>query len=94
MEFSRQEYWSGLPFPTPGDLPHPGIEFESPVSPALAGRVYHCATWKAQLVKKTNAQTFFFLVLLCLETLSDLLVFLYLSERDCVLEREKDSNSK
>ena len=60
MKFSRHEYWSGLPFPTPGDLPHPGIEFESPVSPALAGRVYHCATWKAQLVKKTNAQTFFF----------------------------------
>ena len=26
IEFSRQEYWSGLPFPTPGDLPHPGIE--------------------------------------------------------------------
>ena len=26
MEFSRQEYWSGLPFPSPGDLPHPGIE--------------------------------------------------------------------
>ena len=26
MEFSRQEYWSGLPFPTPGDLPYPGIE--------------------------------------------------------------------
>ena len=26
MEFSRQEYWSGLPFPTPGDLPDPGIE--------------------------------------------------------------------
>ena len=32
MEFSRQEYWSGLPFPTPRDLPHPGIE---PGSPAL-----------------------------------------------------------
>ena len=30
--FSRQEYWSGLPFPSPGDLPHPGIE---PGSPAL-----------------------------------------------------------
>ena len=30
--FSRQEYWSGLPFPSPGDLPHPGIE---PRSPAL-----------------------------------------------------------
>ena len=26
MEFSRQEYWSGLPRPSPGDLPHPGIE--------------------------------------------------------------------
>ena len=35
MEFSRQEYWSGLPFPTPGDLP--GIEPASLASPALAG---------------------------------------------------------
>ena len=33
--FSRQEYWSGLPFPTPGDLPHPGFEPMSPVDPAL-----------------------------------------------------------
>ena len=32
MGFSRQEYWSGLPFPSPGDLPHPGIEPKSPVS--------------------------------------------------------------
>ena len=32
MEFSRQEYWSGLPFPSPGDLPSAGIE---PGSPAL-----------------------------------------------------------
>ena len=32
MEFSKQEYWSGLPFPSPEDLPDPGIE---PVSPAL-----------------------------------------------------------
>ena len=37
MEFSRQEYWSGLLFPTSGDLPHPGIK---PVSPALAGRFF------------------------------------------------------
>ena len=29
MEFSRQEYWSGLPFPSPGDLPDPGIELGS-----------------------------------------------------------------
>ena len=37
MEFSQQEYWSGLPFPIPGDLPNPGIEPRSPVSPALVG---------------------------------------------------------
>ena len=30
MEFSRQEYWSGLPFPSPGDLSYPGIEPKSP----------------------------------------------------------------
>ena len=35
MEFSRQEYWSRLPFPPPGDLPNPGIELESPAFPAL-----------------------------------------------------------
>ena len=33
-----QEYWNGLPFPTPGDLPDPGIELASLASPALAGR--------------------------------------------------------
>jgi len=37
MGFSRQEYWSGLPFPSPGDLPHPGVE---PPSPTLAGRFF------------------------------------------------------
>ena len=36
MGFPRQEYWSGLPFPAPGHLPHPGMEPESPVSCALA----------------------------------------------------------
>ena len=35
MGFSRQEYWSGLPFPPPEDLPDPGIEPESPVFPTL-----------------------------------------------------------
>ena len=38
MEFSRQEYWSGLPFPPLGVLPNPGIQSASPSSPALAGR--------------------------------------------------------
>ena len=40
MGFSRQEYWSGLPFPTPGDLPDSGIEPVSLASPALAGRFF------------------------------------------------------
>ena len=35
MEFSRQEYWNGLPSPPPEDLPNPGIKPESPPSPAL-----------------------------------------------------------
>ena len=35
MEFSRQEYWSGQPFPSPGDLPDPGIETKSPALQAL-----------------------------------------------------------
>ena len=37
MGFPRQEYWSGLPFPSPGDLSNPGIEL---ASPALAGRFF------------------------------------------------------
>ena len=40
MGFSRQEYWSGLPFPPPGDLPNPGIKPASLMSPALAGRSF------------------------------------------------------
>ena len=37
MGFPRQGYWYGLPFPSPGDLPNPGIESVSPASPALEG---------------------------------------------------------
>ena len=37
MEFSRQEYWSGVPLPIPRDLPDPGIEPTSLGSPAFAG---------------------------------------------------------
>ena len=40
MGFSRQEYWSQLPFPSPGDLPDPGIKPEASVAPALAGRFF------------------------------------------------------
>ena len=40
MVFPRQEYWSGLSFPTPGDLPDPGIDPTSLASPALADRFF------------------------------------------------------
>ena len=40
MGFSKQEYWSGLPFPSPVDLPDPGIKPMSPVSLALAGILF------------------------------------------------------
>ena len=46
--FSRQEYWSGLPWPPPGDLRNPGIEPMSLMSPALAGEFFTTSTtWKA-----------------------------------------------
>ena len=48
MEFSRQEYWSGLPFPSPGDPPDPGIKLPSLVSPYIGRQVlYHRATSEA-----------------------------------------------
>ena len=51
MEFPRQEYWNGLPFPSPGALPDLGIEPASLVSSALAGGFsYHCAPWEASKV--------------------------------------------
>ena len=48
MGLSGQEYWSGLPLPTPGDLPDPVIEPMSPESPELAGRFF-----TTELLKKT-----------------------------------------
>ena len=48
MGFSRQEYWRGLPFPPPGDLPDLGIEPASLMSPALLGGFFTTATtWEA-----------------------------------------------
>ena len=41
--FFRQEYWSGLPFPTPGDLPDPGIKPDYLASPTLAGKFFATA---------------------------------------------------
>ena len=48
MGFSRHEYWSGLPFPPPGDLPDPGIKLGSLTSPALAVGFFTTSTaWEA-----------------------------------------------
>ena len=53
MGFSRQEYWSGSPCPPPGDLPDPGIELVSLMSPALAGGLFttqgHLGSRKAKM---------------------------------------------
>ena len=60
MGFSRQEYWSELPFPPPGDLPDPGIKTVSLTSPALAGRFFTTTTtWEAHKEsKKTRVLAF------------------------------------
>ena len=50
IAFPRQEYWSGLPFPSPGDLLDPGTGLMSLVSPSLAGEFFTiCTTLEAQL---------------------------------------------
>ena len=61
MGFSRQEYWSGLPFSPPQDLPDPGIKPESLTSPALAGRFFTTSdTWEALFPNtRTQFQAFF-----------------------------------
>ena len=51
MEFSRQKYWNGLPWPPPGDLPDPGIKPTPLTSPALADGFFTMgATWEAPLI--------------------------------------------
>ena len=58
MGFSRQEYWSGLPFPPPGDLPNLGIEPASLMSPALVNRFFTTsATWEAMYIYSTKYVT-------------------------------------
>ena len=66
MGFSRQEYWSGLPCPPPGDLPDPGMKPASLRSPALVGRFFTTsATWETHIkqyikANETGFQPFFF----------------------------------
>ena len=67
MGFSRQEYWSGLPYPPPGDLPDPEIEPVSLMSPALAGRFFTTSiSWEAG-----QRHTFYFFKKLTFEYMYD-----------------------
>ena len=70
MGFSRREYWSGLPFPSPGDLPDPGIELASLVSPCLPhwqgdslslAPPRKCVGWRCHVPQVVGAQRLFFL---------------------------------
>ena len=57
VEFSRQGYWNGLPFPPPGDILDPGIKPTSLLSPALAGEFFTTgATWKALFVSTNKTK--------------------------------------
>ena len=62
VEFSRQQYWNGVPFPSPGDLPVPGIKPTSLVSPALAGwfstTEATCEAWHLNYRVQINAYSF------------------------------------
>ena len=57
MGFSRQEYWSGLTFPSPGDLPNPGIAPVSLVSPALVGRFFTTGATDNKTVSCAHSET-------------------------------------
>ena len=58
IRYSRQEFWSGLPFPSPGDLPEPGIELVSLASPALAGWFFTLAPPNHYNWYPNNRETF------------------------------------
>ena len=58
LGFSRQEYWSGLPFSSPRDIPDPGIEPVSLISLALAGRFFTTsATWEAPILHQVHVRS-------------------------------------
>ena len=73
--FSRQEYWSGLPCPPPGDLPDPGIESMSLTSPALVGSLPLSATWESEKQKSLS----------CVCILSIYIQSVYCIHTDCIV---------
>ena len=70
MGFSTQEYWSGVPFPPPGDLPHPGMEPASLMSPALAGGFINTgATGKPKHFSDLHPSSFIYAMTKCALTM-------------------------
>ena len=65
MGFSRQEYWNGLPYPPPGDLPDPGIKPVSPASPARQAYFLPLSHWGSPLLPVTLWISFLLPGLLC-----------------------------
>ena len=72
MGFPRQEYWSGLPFPFPGDLPDSGIEPMSLKSPTLVGGFFTISTtWEAlegimlSEISQTQIDKYYMIALIC-----------------------------
>ena len=74
--FSRQEYWNGLPSSPPGDLPYPGTEPASLVSPALAGGFHH-TTWEAPCPYPQTNQKLHFCICALLSDLMFLSFFFF-----------------
>ena len=70
LEFSRQGYWSGLPFPPPRDLPDPGIKPESPAFPALVGGFFTTQHWKALILYYSALSLLCFLLIVSWQTVN------------------------
>ena len=84
MGFSRQEYWSGLPCPPPGELPNPGIELLSLMSPALAGGFLTTSTtWEAYVYIYIERDTSLYIHIILLTcTYAFIIVFIVLCVPD------------
>ena len=93
--FPRQEYWSGLPFPSWGDCLDAGIEPTSPASPALAGRFF-IAEPPGKLYKGFSDMLSpfpFIALILCEISLSASQQICFKRERDCCYRKQRESRS-
>ena len=88
IEFSRQEYWSGLPFPSPGDLPNPGIK---PRSSTLQADCLPSELPEKPLVRIKNARPIFFL---SLQFSTQWYVYLYIFKEKKIPKKTKNCKTK